>query len=49
MDKVKIGDRIKIIEMKGEPQYTGRMGVVTHIDYAGQIHGTWGVCYYSGS
>ena len=44
MDKVKIGDRIKIIEMKGEPQYTGRMGVVTHIDDAGQIHGTWGGC-----
>ena len=31
MEKVKVGDRIKIIEMKGEPQYTNREGVVTHI------------------
>ena len=28
----------------GEPQYTNREGVVTHIDDAGQIHGTWGGC-----
>ena len=28
--------------MDGEPQYTNREGVVTHIDDAGQIHGTWG-------
>ena len=44
MDKVKIGDTIKIIKMEGEPQYTDREGVVTHIDDAGQIHGTWGGC-----
>ena len=44
MDKVKIGDTIKIIKMEGEPQYTNREGVVTHIDDAGQIHGTWGGC-----
>ena len=44
MDKVKIGDTIKIIKMKGEPQYTNREGVVIHIDDAGQIHGTWGGC-----
>jgi hypothetical protein len=30
--------------MDGEPQYTNREGVVTHIDDAGQIHGTWGGC-----
>jgi hypothetical protein len=30
--------------MEGEPQYTDREGVVTHIDDAGQIHGTWGGC-----
>ena len=35
---------IKIIKMEGEPQYTDREGVVTHIDDAGQIHGTWGGC-----
>ena len=44
MDKVKNGDTIKIIKMEGEPQYTDREGVVTHIDDAGQIHGTWGGC-----
>ena len=44
MNKVKVGDRIKIIKMKDEPQYTGREGVVTHIDDAGQIHGTQGGC-----
>ena len=44
MDKVKIGDTIKTIKMDGEPQYTNREGVVTHIDDAGQIHGTWGGC-----
>ena len=44
MWNVKIGDTIKIIKMEGEPQYTDREGVVTHIDDAGQIHGTWGGC-----
>lgn len=44
MEKVKIGDTIKIIKMEGEPQYTSREGVVTHIDDAGQIYGTWGGC-----
>ena len=41
MEKVKIGDTIKIIKMEGEPQYTNREGVVTHIDDAGQIHMKW--------
>ena len=44
MDNVKIGDTIKIIKMEGEPQYTNREGVVTHIDDADQIHGTWSGC-----
>ena len=44
MNQVHIGDKIKIIHMEGEPQYTDREGVVTHIDDAGQIHGTWGGC-----
>ena len=42
--KVKIGDKVRIIAMEGEPQYTGREGTVTHIDDAGQLHGTWGGC-----
>lgn len=44
MSNVKNGDKIKIIEMKDEPQYTGREGFVSHIDDAEQIHGTWGGC-----
>jgi hypothetical protein len=38
----KIGDKIRIIKMLDEPSYTGRTGVITHIDDAGQLHGTWG-------
>ena len=44
MSNVKIGDKIRIIEMKDEPQYTGCEGYVKHIDDAEQIHGTWGGC-----
>ena len=38
----KIGDKIVIIAMRGEPDYTGKLGIVTRIDSLGQIHGTWG-------
>lgn len=38
----KVGDTIKIIEMSGEPHYSGRVGVVERIDSIGQLHGTWG-------
>ena len=41
---VKVGDKIRIIEMKGEPQYSGKEGHVMFIDDIGQIHGTWGGC-----
>lgn len=41
---IKVGDKLRIIEMRGEPQYTGREGTVEYIDDAGQIHGTWGGC-----
>ena len=44
MENIKIGDTINIIEMEGEPQYTDREGIVTHIDDVGQIRGTWGGC-----
>ena len=44
MNKAHVGDKIKIIYMEEEPHYKGREGVVTHIDDAGQIHGTWGGC-----
>jgi hypothetical protein len=39
---VKIGDKICIIYMSGEPDYSGREGVVTSIDSLGQLHGSWG-------
>lgn len=41
---MKVGDKIRILDMKGEPQYDGKTGTVTHIDAIGQIHGTWGGC-----
>ena len=40
----KEGDYIRIIEMKGEPQYAGRKGIIRYIDSIGQLHGTWGGC-----
>lgn len=42
--KAKIGDKIRIIHMDGEPNYTGKTGVIEKIDDAGQIHGSWGGC-----
>lgn len=39
-----IGKEIEIISMEGEPQYTGRRGLVRRIDSLGQLHGTWGGC-----
>ena len=41
---VRIGDRIRIIHMDGEPQYTDKEGRVLSIDDMQQIHGTWGGC-----
>ena len=43
-DKMKVGDKIRIIAMEGEPQYSGKEGVIQFIDSMGQIHGTWGGC-----
>lgn len=40
----KPGDKIKVLFMKGEPEYTGREGIITNIDSLGQMHGTWGGC-----
>ena len=39
---VQPGDIIHIYIMFGEPEYTGREGVVRSIDDIGQIHGSWG-------
>ena len=42
MSEIRIGDKIRIINMIGEPDYAGREGTVELIDGAGQLHGTWG-------
>lgn len=41
---IKVGDKIRIIYMDGEPQYTGKEGIVRSIDDMKQIHGDWGGC-----
>lgn len=41
---VKVGDKIRIIYMEGEPQYSGKEGVVRTIDDMGQIHTTADGC-----
>lgn len=40
----KKGDTIRIVEMVGEPRYSGKIGIVEYVDSTGQIHGTWGGC-----
>ena len=49
MEKVNIGDRIRIVRMDDNGgkdaharDYNGRTGVVEHIDSLGQLHGSWG-------
>ena len=42
LEKKLVGRTIRIIEMKGEPKYEGKEGVIKSIDDAGQLHGTWG-------
>lgn len=39
---LKVGDKIRIIEMIGEPQYNGKSGTIEHIDDCGQLRGSWG-------
>jgi hypothetical protein len=39
---IRVGDKIRIISMRDEPQYSGKVGTVYAIDGIGQIHGTWG-------
>lgn len=44
LNEAKIGDKVKIIFMDGEPKYSGKEGIIEFIDDAGQLHGTWGGC-----
>lgn len=39
---LKVGDKIRIIEMSGEPHYNGKEGTIEYIDDTGQIFGSWG-------
>jgi len=39
-----IGAKVLILEMKSEPNYSGKSGIIEHIDDIGQLHGTWGGC-----
>lgn len=36
--KPEIGDTIEIINMLGEPNYSGKSGIIKSIDAIGQIH-----------
>lgn len=39
-----IGSKVEILNMEGEPQYTGKRGVVEYVDDLPSLHGTWGGC-----
>ena len=41
---ISVGSEVIIIDMKNEKDYSGRYGVIVHIDDVGQLHGTWGGC-----
>ena len=42
--EVAVGDKIRILRLDDpyDYDYPGRVGIVKHIDSAGQLHGTWG-------
>lgn len=43
MNSPKVGDFVHIYHLMGEDtRYDGAEGVITSIDDAGQLHGTWG-------
>lgn len=44
MDGSLVGKTIEIIEMKGEPNYSGRIGIIKMVDDIGQLHGSWCGC-----
>ena len=44
MDGALVGRTIEKIVMKGEPNYSGRIGTIELIDDMGQLHGSWGGC-----
>ena len=42
--KADVGAKVLILEMQGEADYFGKVGIIEHIDSIGQLHGTWGGC-----
>ena len=42
MSNLKIGTYIKVLKIKDEPDYKGKIEKLVLIDDANQIHGTWG-------
>lgn len=42
--KYEVGMKVHILKMEGEVNYTDKIGTITLIDDAGQLHGTWGGC-----
>lgn len=44
MDGALVGRTIENIVMKGEPNYSGRIGTIELIDDMGQLHCSWGGC-----
>lgn len=39
-----VGKKIRIVNMEGEPRYSGKEGIVKSVDDMGQLHGSWGGC-----
>lgn len=39
-----VGYEVEILDMEGEPQYTGKRGIVKYVDDLPSLHGTWGGC-----
>lgn len=37
-----VGKNITIVSMEGEPNYSGKAGIVKYVDDIGQLHGSWG-------
>lgn len=44
MDGALVGRTIENIVMKGEPNYSGRIGIIKMVDDIGQLHGSLGGC-----
>ncbi len=37
-----VGKNITIVSLEGEPNYSGKTGIVKYVDDIGQLHGSWG-------